>query len=377
LRFRGHHGILPEPHLSRNDTFACARDWKQRNMIEVGLIGFGLAGRAFHAPVIRAVPGLHLAAILQRSGDEAAEKYPDVRIVRSLDELLAIQEIQLIVIATPNDTHYPIARQCLAAGRDVVVDKPFVATFEEASSLVQFAKNAGRLLTVYQNRRYDGDFQAIRQLVAAGTLGPIVRFETTYDRYRPQLKPGAWRETQRPGSGILFDIAPHLIDHALVLFGLPEAVTADVRIERENALADDAFDITLHYPSSMRAVLRSSILAAALRPRFVVFGTQGSFVKQSFDPQENNLRYGKIPVNTPWGWEPEENWGVLTVPSGDSFEQRRIPSANCDYRDYYANVRDTLLRKATIAVTTEWALNVMRLLELARESSQKRCTIPW
>jgi scyllo-inositol 2-dehydrogenase (NADP+) len=377
LRFRGHHGILPEPHLSRNDTFACARDWKQRNMIEVGLIGFGLAGRAFHAPVIRAVPGLHLAAILQRSGDEAAEKYPDVRIVRSLDELLAIQEIQLIVIATPNDTHYPIARQCLAAGRDVVVDKPFVTTFEEASSLVQFAKNAGRLLTVYQNRRYDGDFQAIRQLVAAGTLGPIVRFETTYDRYRPQLKPGAWRETQRPGSGILFDIAPHLIDHALVLFGLPEAVTADVRIERENALADDAFDITLHYPSSMRAVLRSSILAAALRPRFVVFGTQGSFVKQSFDPQENNLRYGKIPVNTPWGWEPEENWGVLTVPSGDSFEQRRIPSANCDYRDYYANVRDTLLGKATIAVTTVWALNVMRLLELTRESSQKRCTIPW
>ena len=345
-------------------------------MIEVGLIGFGLAGRAFHAPVIRAVPGLHLAAILQRSGDEAAEKYPDVRIVRSLDELLAIKEIQLIVIATPNDTHFPIARQCLTAARDVVVDKPFATTLEEANSLVQLARASGRLVTVYQNRRYDGDFEAIRQLVAADTLGRIVRFETTYDRYRPQLKPDAWRETRRPGSGILFDIAPHLIDHALVLFGLPEAVTADVRIERENALADDAFDITLHYPSSMRAVLRSSILAAALRPRFVVFGTEGSFVKQSFDPQESNLRYGKIPLNTPWGWEPEENWGILTVPSGDSFEQRRIPSANCDYRDYYANVRDALLGKATIAVTTEWALNVMRLLELACESSEKRCTIP-
>ena len=346
-------------------------------MIEVGLIGFGLAGRAFHAPVIRAVPGLHLAAILQRSGNEAAEKYPDVRIVRRLEELLAIEEIQLIVIATPNDTHYAIARQCLAAGRDVVVDKPFATTLVEASSLVQLAKTVGRHLTVYQNRRYDGDFQAIRQLVAAGTLGRIIRFETSYDRYRPQLKPGAWRETQRPGSGILFDIAPHLIDHALLLFGSPEAVTADIRIEREKAFVDDAFDITLHYPGSVRAVLRSSILAAAPRPRFVLFGTNGSFVKQSFDPQENNLRHGRIPVNTSWGWEPEEDWGVLTVPAADSFDQRRIPSAACDYRDYYANVRDTLLGRASIAVTPEWALNVMRLLELVRESSQKRCTMPW
>jgi scyllo-inositol 2-dehydrogenase (NADP+) len=346
-------------------------------MIEVGLVGFGLAGRAFHAPVIRAVPGLHLAAIVQRSGTEAAEKYPDVRIVRSLDELLSISEIRLIVIATPNETHYPFARQCLEAGRDVVVDKPFTTTLEEAVSLVELAKKTNRLLTVYQNRRYDGDFQAIRKLVMDGALGRIVRFETSYDRFRPQLKPGAWRETSRPGSGILFDIAPHLIDHALVLFGLPEAVTADVRIERENAAADDAFDIMLHYPNGMRAVLRSSILAATPRPRFVLFGTQGSFVKQAFDPQEMNLRRGFIPVDKPWGYEPEEDWGVLTVPSGESFERRRIPSVNCDYRDYYSNVRDAILARAALAVTPEYALDVMRMLELARESSEKRRTIPW
>ncbi len=346
-------------------------------MIEVGLVGFGLAGRAFHAPVIRAVHGLHLAAILQRSGTEAAEKYPDVRIVRSLDELLSMAEIRLIVIATPNETHYPFARQCLEAGRDVVVDKPFTTTLEEAVSLVQFAKGANRLLTVYQNQRYDGDFQAIRQIVEAGTLGRIVRLETSYDRFRPQPKPGAWRETARPGSGILFDIAPHLIDHALVLFGLPEAVTADVRTEREHAVADDAFDIALHYSNGMRAVLRSSILAAAPRPRFVLLGTRGSFVKQTFDPQENNLRRGYIPADSAWGAEPEENWGVLTVPAGDSFERRRIPPATCDYRDYYANVRDAILGHAAPAVTPEYALDVMRMLELARESSQKRCTIPW
>ena len=346
-------------------------------MIETGLVGFGLAGRAFHAPVIRAVPGLHLAAIVQRIGNEAAEKYPDVRIVRSLDELLAIREIQLVVIATPNDTHFPFALQCLAAGRDVVVDKPFTTTVEEAKSLVEFAKKAGRQITVYQNRRYDGDFQAIRKVVADGTLGRIVRFETHYDRYRPQLKPGAWRETSRPGSGILFDIAPHLIDHALVLFGLPEAVTADVRTEREGAVADDAFDIMFHYPGALRAALRSSILAAAQRPRFVLLGTQGSFVKLTVDPQENNLRHGNIPASGPWGAEPEENWGLLTAPEGDKFTQRRIPSANCDFRDYYANVRDTLLGKAAPAITTEWAVNVMRLLEMARESSERRCTIPW
>jgi scyllo-inositol 2-dehydrogenase (NADP+) len=346
-------------------------------MIEVGLVGFGLAGRAFHAPVIRAVPGLHLGAILQRSGTEAAEKYPDVRIVRSMNEMLAIREIRLVVIATPNDTHYPFAKQCLEAGRDVLVDKPFATTFEEAQSLVEIAEKTGRLLTVYQNRRYDGDFQAIRQLVEAGTLGHIVRFETTYDRFRPQLKPGAWRETTQPGSGILFDIAPHLIDHALVLFGLPEAVTADVRSERDHALADDAFDITLHYEKGMRAVLRSSILAAAPRPRFVLLGTQASFLKQSFDPQEGNLRRGFIPEGQPWGYEPEENWGVLTIPAGESFEQRRIPSADCDYRDYYANLRDAMLGRAKLAVTPVYALHVMRILEMARGSSLQRFTIPW
>jgi predicted dehydrogenase len=346
-------------------------------MIEVGLIGYGLAGRAFHAPVISAVPGLHLTAILQRSGNEAAEKYPGVRIVRNMDEFLSIREIRLMAIATPNDTHYELARHCLMAGRDVVVDKPFTTTLEEAKVLVQFANDRGRLLTVYQNRRYDGDFQAIRKLVEEGKLGRIVRFETAYDRYRPQLKPGAWRETKRPGSGILFDIAPHLIDHALVLFGLPEAVTGDVRIERENAVADDAFDIMFHYPRGMRAVLRSGILAAAPRPRFVLHGTQGSFVKQSFDLQESNLRRGYIPADGAWGAEPEENWGVLTVPVGDAFTQRRIPSATCDFRDYYANVRDALLGKAKLAVTPEWSVNVMRLLEMARESSERRCTIAW
>jgi scyllo-inositol 2-dehydrogenase (NADP+) len=344
-------------------------------MIDVGLIGFGLAGRSFHAPVIRAVPGLRLAAILQRSGNEAAEKYPDVRIVRTVEELLAIKEIRLIVIATPNDTHYSLAHQCLSEGRDVLVDKPFTPTLEEAISLAEFAKQQGRVLTVYQNRRYDGDFQAIVQLVAGGALGRIVRFESNYDRFRPQLRPGAWRERSGSGNGIFFDIAPHLLDHALLLFGLPDALTADIRIEREGAVADDAFDLALHYPCGLRADLRSSILAAATRPRFLLHGTQGAFVKQSFDPQESNLRRGYIPTDTAWGTEPEENWGVLTLSENGALTQRRVPSANCDYRDLYANLRDAILGKTPLAVTPEWALDVMRLLELARQSSNERRTV--
>ena len=344
-------------------------------MINVGLIGFGLAGRAFHAQVIRAVPGLRLAAILQRSGNEAAEQYPDVRIVRTLDELLAISEIRLIVIATPNETHFPLARLCLAAGRDVLVDKPFTTTLAEAVELVEFANRQNRLLTVYQNRRYDGDFRAIRELVANGTLGRIVRFETNYDRFRPQLKPGAWRERSGPGTGIFFDIGPHLIDHALLLFGLPEALTADIRIERDGAVADDAFDVAFHYPHGLRADLRSSILAAATRPRFTIHGTQGAFVKQSVDPQESNLRRGYVPADTVWGAEPEENWGLLTLSENGALTQRRVPPAAGDYRDFYANLRDAIAGKAELAVTPQWALDVMRLLESARQSSDERRTV--
>jgi predicted dehydrogenase len=346
-------------------------------MIDVGLIGFGLAGRSFHAQVIRATPGLRLAAILQRHGNEAAEKYPDVRVVRSVEELLDIPEIRLVIIATPNETHAPIARQCLKAGRDVVVDKPFATTLKEAAELVQLARERGRLITVYQNRRYDGDFQVIRQIVADGTLGRIVRFETNYDRFRPDLKPAAWRERVGPGSGILFDLAPHLIDHALVLFGLPEAVTADIRMERTVAVVDDSFDVMMHYPAGMRAVLRSTMLAVAPRPRFVLHGTRGSFFKQTFDPQEINLRRGYAPENGPWGGEPEEDWGVLTTVENENVTKSSVPSATSDYRDYYANVRDAILGGETLAVTPEHALDVMRVLEMAQESSRTRCTIAW
>ena len=348
-------------------------------MIDVGLIGFGLAGRAFHAPVIRAVPGLRLAAILQRSGDDAAQLYSGSRFVRSLPELLRLQDIRLIVIATPNDTHYSLARQCLEAGRDVVVDKPFTPTLRDAIELVELARERGRLLTVYQNRRYDGDFQAVLRLFHDGELGRVARFESNYDRFRPQLKSGAWRERATPGAGIFFDLAPHLIDHALLLFGLPEALAADIRVERDDAVVDDSFDLTLYYPRDCRAVLRATMLAATPRPRFVLHGTKGAYVKHSFDVQEPKLRAGRIPwEESPTPAEQEENSGTLTLASADGTTvERRIPPTSSDYRGYYANVRDAILGRAKLAVTPQHALNIMRILELARESSHRRCTVPW
>ncbi len=345
-------------------------------MIDVGLIGFGLGGRCFHAPVIRAVGGLRLAAILERTGDTAAQLYPGVRIVRNLDELLAIDSIQLIAISTPNQTHYPLAKLCLEAGRHVVVDKPFTTTVAEAIEVLLLAKRQNRVLSVYHNRRFDGDFQALRQTIAAGTLGRTIRFESTYDRFRPTPKPGAWREKPGPGSGILFDLAPHLLDQAMTLLGTPEAVTADVRTERNRLCTDDAFDIFLHYRQGARALLRATMMSAVPRPRLVVLGEKGSYLKREFDPLEPTLRNGEIPTGPSWVVEKPENYGELTLIENGSTTTRKIPSTG-DWREFYANIRDAILHKAPLLITPPQILNVMQSLELALESSSQQRTIPW
>ena len=345
-------------------------------MIDVGLIGFGLAGKCFHAAVIRAVPGLRLAAIVQRSGDEAARMYPEARIMRSVEELLAIETIRLVSIATPNQTHFPFAKQCLEAGRDVVVDKPFTTSVAEAVELFYIAKKKQRLLTVYHNRRFDADFQAVRDLVSAGALGRIVRFESHYDRYRPNSKVGAWREKPGPGSGVLFDLAPHLIDHALTLFGRPESIFADIRIERAGFSTVDAFDVTLRYADALRAELKATMLCATPRPRMVLLGEKGSYVKREFDPLENSLRNGAVPQSESWVLEKEENWGELTIAEAGTTRTSKVASKG-DWREFYANVRDALLGKAELLITPQQALDVMVALELAAESNARGCAVPW
>jgi scyllo-inositol 2-dehydrogenase (NADP+) len=296
-------------------------------------------------------------------------------VVRSLDELLAIPEIRLVVITTPNPSHFELAKQCLLNGRDVVIDKPITPTSAEAVALAQLAREQGRLLTVYQNRRWDGDFQTVRKLVESKVLGRLVLYESHYDRYRIELKPNAWRERDEPGSGVFFDLGVHLIDQAMTLFGIPLDIQADIRIERDGAIVDDCFDVVLHY-DRMRAVLRTTMLASAPGPRFVLHGTAGTYVSREFDPQEEALKRGETPKNNSWGVVPESAWGVLTTP-GEGSASRAIPSERGDYRGFYENVRDAILGKATLAVTPEQAIDVLRALELAKESSVKKCALAW
>jgi predicted dehydrogenase len=341
-------------------------------MLNVGLVGFGFAGKTFHAPVIRVVEGLRLTTIVQRHGEGAPDpRYAEVEFVRSVDELLG-RAVDLVVIATPNTSHHPIAKQCLLAGRHVVIDKPFTATVAEAEELVRLGKAKRRVLSAYQNRRYVGDFVTLRNLLSEGVLGRVTTCESHFDRFRPEVRPGSWREQAQPGSGLWFDLGSHLLDQALVLFGNPQAISADIRIERDGAAADDAFDVTLHY-LHMRALVRATMLAASPGPTFAVHGTKGSFIKYGLDPQEAALKSGRTPDEANWDREPAEMYGQLTTPEGT----RTVPTTPSSFTHYYENVRDAILGKAQLAVTPEQALNVMRGLELAVTSSQKRCVLPW
>src|SRR5271168_206046 len=270
-------------------------------MVRVGVIGFGLAGQAFHAPVIRGVPGMELACILERHGSNAKQRYPEVRVARTLDEMLSDKSIDLCVVATPNDSHFSYTKDCLEAGRHVVVYKPFTPTMAEAEQLVQLAAARGRLLSVYQDRRWDGAFLTVKKLVAAGALGAVAEYEARFDRFRLEAKPGAWREQpEHPAAGVLWDLGPHLIDGALVLFGEPETIDAAALRQRATSTVDDAFDVILQYPST-RAALRARIIAYAPSHHLLVHGSQGSFVKYGMDPQEEILRSERCPDGTDWG----------------------------------------------------------------------------
>jgi scyllo-inositol 2-dehydrogenase (NADP+) len=347
-------------------------------MVRVGLVGFGLAGQAFHAPVIQGVQGMELACILERRGTMGQQKYPEVRVARSLPELLQDAEIQLCVIATPNDSHFELARACLLAGRDVVVDKPFAPTLKESEKLVRLATEQGRLITVYQDRRWDGDFGTVKNLVQSGQLGTVLEYEAHFDRFRLEQKENAWRErADQPGAGVLFDLGPHVIDQALVLFGEPKAITAAAFLQRENSQVDDAFDVCLEYPQ-LRAMARARIIAYAPGPHFLIHGTKGSFVKYGMDPQEERLRSGNFPAGKDWGddWGVEdEQWsGTLSLVGEPSV---KVKSERGDYRGFYANVRDAIEKKTALEVTSEQALRTMRAVMLAHKSSKERRTVEW
>ena len=349
--------------------------------IRAAVIGFGNGGRTFHTAFISAVPGLELAAIVQRRGDEAAQAYPNAKIYRSVEEMLADETIQTVSVTTSNQTHFEIGRQCLNAGKHTVIDKPFAITSAEAAELIAIARERKLVLSAFQNRRWDGDFKTLQKILNSGALGRIVVFESHYDRFRQEIKSHMWKESGLYGGGQLYDLGTHIIDQALYLFGAPKAITANIRIDRDHALNDDAFDIHLHYigetEKNLTVLLRSTMTAAIAGPRFTLHGTKGSFVKFGIDPQEDAIKAGAVIGASwnamPWGEEPESDWGLLKLDDGSETRVRTDPG---DYRDYYANVRDAVLGKAPIAVPGVDAWRTARIIELARQSSEEGRTLP-
>lgn len=343
--------------------------------LKVGLIGYGMAGRVFHAPVIAAVPGLQLAKVVERRGQTARERYPWVEVVREAAALFEDEEIELVVVATPNASHFELARQALLAHKHVVVDKPFTLTSAEARELIELAHQQNRVVSAFQNRRWDGDFQTVSQIVKQGLLGRLVEYESHFDRFRNYFSPErAWRETAGPGSGVLFDLGPHLIDQAQVLFGLPRLVTADIRSQRQAGTADDQFELILHY-DELKVTLKAGLLVREPGPRFAVHGTEGSFVKYGVDPQEEALKRGRSPRELEWGVEPPEQWGTLNTRIGGLHFQGKVETVPGCYPAYYENVRQAIRGEAALIVKPEEARETIRLIELAVQSNAEQRTV--
>ena len=328
-------------------------------MIRVALIGYGYAGRTFHAPLIRATPGLELAAIVSSRPERVRADLPDILVVASPGEVCALPSLDLVVIATPNDTHAPIATLALHAGKHVVIDKPFTLTLDEARQVTSLARSAGRVLAVFQSRRWDGDFLAVKALIASGVLGEISHFESHFDRYRPAVR-DRWRERAGPGAGLWFDLGPHLADQALQLFGLPDHVVASLAAQRPGADIDDWAHVVLEYPR-LRVVLHASVVVAAPSLRFAVHGQAGSWIKYGVDAQERQLVAALTPGEAGSTASPEH--AQLTDGANGTTSETPIPRG--DYAQFYLKLADALRGEGPNPVPPEQTLRVVAVVETA------------
>lgn len=336
------------------------------NAVRVGLVGYGYAAKTFHAPLIDAIPGLELAAVSSSQPAKVHAERPQLEVEASPEALFARDDIDLVVIPTPNETHYPLARAALAAGKHVVVDKPFTVTVAEARELDAAARAAGRVLSVFHNRRWDADFLTLKALLNEGRLGRVVQFESHFDRYRPQV-PVRWRESAASvGSGLWYDLGPHLIDQALQLFGQPAGILLTRATLRDGAEVDDYFHALLRY-DRLQVILHASTLTAEPGARFAVYGTAASFVKRGLDEQEAALKAGLFPPADDWGIDPRD--GTLTVWQDGQPRYETVPTRHGDYPAYYAALRDAILHGAANPVPAGDAIAVMRLIEAGCQSA--------
>ncbi|XTZ36657.1 oxidoreductase [Salmonella enterica] len=341
------------------------------DLIRVGLIGYGYASKTFHAPLIAGTAGMELTAISSSDETKVKADWPAVPVVSEPKHLFNNPQIDLVVIPTPNDTHFPLAKAALEADKHVVVDKPFTVTLSQARELDALARSYGRVLSVFHNRRWDSDFLTLKALLADGALGEVTYFESHFDRFRPQVR-NRWREQGGPGSGIWYDLAPHLLDQAVNLFGLPVSLTVDLAQLRPGAQATDYFHAILAYPQR-RVVLHGTMLAAAESARYIVHGTRGSFVKYGLDPQEDCLKNGARLPQEDWGYDMRD--GVLTRVEGEERVEETWLSLPGNYPAYYAAIRDALNGVGENPVPASQAIQIMELIELGLESAKHRSTL--
>jgi predicted dehydrogenase len=345
--------------------------------IRVGLVGYGLAGAVFHAPLVASTPGLALVSVVTADPERRARarrEHPGVRVLGSAEELWsAAGEHDLVVLATPNTTHLPLGLAAVAAGLAVVVDKPLALSAAEGRRLLDAARERGVPLTVFHNRRWDGDLLTLRRLLAEGALGRVRRFESRFERWRPAARPGAWRERSSPeaGGGVLLDLGSHLIDQAVLLFGRPGRVYAEVDRRRADVAGDDDVFVALEHPGGVRSHLWASAVAAQAGPRLRVLGERGAYVKQGVDVQEAALRAGRRPTGPGWGGEPRERWGRL----GADGELRPVPTEPGAYQAFYAELAAALRGGGRLPVDPEDAVAVLAVLDAARASAHAGTTV--
>jgi scyllo-inositol 2-dehydrogenase (NADP+) len=342
--------------------------------IVVGIASFGMSGRVFHAPLLAYHKSFRIKRIVERSKDDALTLYPGIIPSRSFDDLLSDDEIDLVVVDTPDDTHFEFAKKSLEAGKHVVVEKPFTQTVEQAEELLHIAARTKRVLSVFQNRRWDGDFLTVQRVVQESLLGRIVEYEARWDRYLNSLRPNTWKEQASRGVGMLTDLGSHLIDQAVVLFGMPEAVTSHLNKIRTGSTIVDWFDVRLHYEGKNVAV-RGSYVAREPAPRYVLHGTHGSFIKYGIDPQEAALQQRKNPNDADWGKEPESSWGLLNTEKDGKPLKEKIETLPGNYSAFYDNMADCITQGSLPAVKPEESVNVMKIIWAAKRSNEMRKTV--
>lgn len=342
--------------------------------INTALCSFGMSGLVFHSPFLTVNPHFNFYAVLERSKNIAVEKYSAVKTFRSLDEMLSDELVELVIVNTPNYTHYDFAKKSLEAGKHVIVEKPFTINVAEAKELIALAKKQNKILSVYQNRRYDSDYKTIKKVIDDNSLGELVEVEMHFDRYREELSPKEHKETPGPGTGVLYDLGAHLIDQALQLFGYPNKVFADIRVIRPASLVDDYFELLLYY-EKLRVRLKASYVVREALPGYILHGLKGSFIKAKTDVQETMLQQGMLPVGEVWGTEPETEKGLLHTEIDGQVVREYIPSFQGNYNDYYNAIYESIRNNQPVPVTPEEGMQVVQIIETAFGSSKLQCVI--